>query len=133
MDFRLTIHEFPPSVNHLYFSMHGKKAMSTEGRGFQRRLLFQITQEQGSQLAEFDANEPYSVELTIYFPEIFNKSWPEKAQQRYKKRDATNLIKLLEDTLAKAIGVDDANFLRFTVEKKKDAENPRIEVRITDY
>lgn len=130
----LTIQEFPPSVNRLYFSLpRGGKAMTTEGLRFQRHVISIIATEHGPSLKKFDANKPYTVELMVYFPEIYNKGWPKTAQQRYKRRDATNLIKLLEDTLAKAIGVDDANFLRFTVEKRMDPKCPRIEIRISEY
>jgi Holliday junction resolvase RusA-like endonuclease len=95
--------------------------------------MFQIQQEFGHVIHKFDKNAPYDISVLVYFDEIYNKSWPATAQQKYKKRDATNVIKLLEDTLAKAIGVDDANFLRFTVEKRMDKAQPHIEIVVKDY
>ena len=130
----LTLKEFPPSINKLYFNHpRGGKAMTNEGKRFQRLVVEQIQQEIGHKLAQFKEDQPYEVRITVYFPTILNKGWPEKAQQKYKKRDADNILKLLLDTLSKAIGVDDANFLMITVEKQMDPEEPRIEVYIKEY
>lgn len=131
--FSIELKEFPPSINKLYFSLpHGGKAMTKEGVRFQHLVVSQISKAWGPELAKFDNTKPYAVSVTVFFPEIFNKGWPDKASQRFKKRDATNLIKLLEDTLAKAIGVDDANFVRFSITKWKDEENPRIIINIRE-
>jgi Holliday junction resolvase RusA-like endonuclease len=133
MKWSVVLTEFPPSINRLYFSLpRGGKAMTTDGRRFQSHTVSKLHDTWGPMLKGFDANKPYAVTVTVFFPSILNKGWPGKAQQRFKKRDATNLIKLLEDTLAKAIGVDDANFLSFTIRKYQDPKNPRIEVMIED-
>lgn len=133
-EFWLTIKEFPPSANDLYFSSpRGGKAMTTKGKRFQRLVVDQIHREAGHKLAQFKADQPYEILVMVFFPTIYNKGWPEKAQQRYKKRDADNLLKLLLDTISKAIGVDDANFLKVAVEKHMDPKNPRIEIVIRDF
>ena len=130
----LTINEFPPSANDLYFSHpKGGKVMSQKGRSFQRRIIDQINQELGPRLHLFKNDLAYEVRVTVFFPTILNKGWPGKAQQKYKKRDADNILKLLLDTISKAIGVDDANFLMVTVEKLMDPKKPRIEVFIREY
>jgi len=134
MSLHLCIKEFPPSINKLYFNHpRGGKSVTTAGKAFQRRILYQIQQEHGPELVQFKPNDPYDLTIEMYFPEIYNKGWPKTAQQRFKRRDADNLLKLLLDTLSRAIGVDDANFLRFTVVKRRDPENPRIEVTIAPY
>lgn len=125
------LEEFPPSINKLYFSLpRGGKAMTTAGKRFVRKVTMQLQREWGPMLKEFDQAEPYHVDIVVYFPDIINKTWPSVAKQRYKKRDADNLMKLLLDTIAKAIGVDDANFLKITMEKRMDPMKPRIHIYI---
>lgn len=125
------LEEFPPSINKLYFSLpHGGKAMTPAGKRFQRRTMMQLQRTWGPALSEFSPDQPYHIDVIVYFPEIINRTWPRVAQQKYKKRDADNLMKLLLDTISKAIGVDDANFLKITVEKRRDPKKPRIHIYI---
>lgn len=132
MTLKIRLSEFPPSINKLYVSLpRFGKAMSQEGKRFKRVVLAQMQEEWGPDLVKVDPNTAYEVEIYVYFPLIINKGWPETAQQKYKKRDADNLLKLLLDTLADAMGIDDANFLRITVEKLENRDNPHIYVKVS--
>jgi Holliday junction resolvase RusA-like endonuclease len=46
------------------------------------------------------------------------------------RRDASNAIKLLEDGIAVALGVNDNTFLPCVASKETDRANPRVEVTV---
>ena len=63
----------------------------------------------------------YELRLIFWFPEeeILNKGWlKNQAKTLYKRVDAGNRRKLLEDCLAEALGIDDSLFFKVTLEKR---------------
>ena len=53
-----------------------------------------------------------------------------KSGERFKRLDASNRLKLIEDGLSEALGVDDSRFQMGSVLKYMDPDNPRTEVLI---
>ena len=81
----------------------------------------------------------YEMEMGFYFAEIENKGWFEtykkgdkkgqrKAATRWKRIDTTNLVKLAEDAVKSATGVDDCATFDHWLKKRKDASNPRVDI-----
>jgi len=64
-----------------------------------------------------DQNAPYELQLDFYLPVLVNKGWPKKAKTKYKRRDVSNLVKVVEDLLSWCLGVDDSCFLKLTIQK----------------
>jgi Holliday junction resolvase RusA-like endonuclease len=102
----------PPSANHAYFDLpRGGRALSKKGKKFKTETAAHLTRNYPTELRFFQKNKPYGVYITFYIPDMYNKTWPEKAESRYKKADATNLVKLLEDVLSSVANTDDSQNL----------------------
>ena len=131
----------PPSSNNIYVKKpKGGMTKSTEARSWERRALQTIVRDNNLGLqSEFDREAMYWLDLTFYFEEITNKGWHErwkkgakkgqrKAENKWKKIDLSNRIKLLEDTVRKAVGVDDSATMELSLHKRCSPDNPRVEI-----
>ena len=132
----------PPSDNQMYENMPsrpikrgGKTILLTGGRRLSSagESFKKIVQDRVGELAACSPhvllqNIPYTLILKVFFDVVENKGWPDSTQNRYKKVDATNRIKLVTDAVAEVTGVDDRHHFLTTVRKERDASNPRIEL-----
>jgi hypothetical protein len=132
----LTLPGLPPSVNAIYMTVMkavpGKRPMpirvlTTEGQKYKKEMSAHLAQKFPSELAKFKPNKPYLVMFRLHVPDLLTKTWPAKAKSRYKKLDATNRTKILEDVLADVAAVDDANNIAFLVHKV-DAPAEKTEI-----
>ena len=133
---RVWIPFLPPSSNKIYEPtwVRGKprgKRLSGAGRRFKVRAM-KVLQEGGRvALLDFKEHVPYELTLAVFLQKIKNKGWATgDADNRYTKVDITNRIKLIEDTVADAIGVDDRHNFRVSLEKHCDPDHPGIYVRL---
>lgn len=134
--------DMPESVNHLYITgMHGGKVLSAAGRQF-RDGLCKAVAEATMHVAGgwrqkiddvYDRRCAVEVFYTIYFADLLNKSWrPGKvnksgnAQCPFKRQDASNYIKVIEDAVVEGTGIDDAAHFWTHVSKEWDPDHPRI-------
>lgn len=122
-----TLTEFPPSANRMYIRTRRGTILSKEARKFKADALVQLLKEWMFS-PKLEKHLPYKLTLRFYFPKVENSGWPKKAKNRFVKRDVSNLIKVLEDVVAQATGVDDSNTTEVVVYKKLDVDNPRIEI-----
>lgn len=130
---RLSVPGLPPSINHFYmtFKKGGKtiRAITKEGRAYKKLTLAHLTQEYPTEFAMIKKDMPYLIVVKLFFKTIFNRSWPETAKTRYKRLDGTNRIKVFEDVLADASGIDDSQNLTFIIEKcDGGGDEPHTEV-----
>lgn len=117
----------PPSVNNLYrdtfFKAKGKlmskRSLTDEGKLFKKETLAYIVKKYQPGLRFFKKNVPYVFYYRFLVQELENKTWPKNAENRYKKFDASNLVKVLEDVIVEASGIDDSNYLTVVSEKRK--------------
>lgn len=131
----LHIPSIPTSINALYQDavfktgkvLRSRRVLSEEGRRFKRETLAYLVKNFQPELRFFKRNVPYVAYYRFMTTELQNKTWPKSAENRYKKFDASNLIKVLEDVLVEAAGVDDSSFLTVVSEKRK---GPREETHI---
>jgi len=59
----------------------------------------------------------YGLALLFVFESIYNSGWPGRTKNRYKRTDVTNRVKLLEDCVASASGVDDSQYFPILLSK----------------
>lgn len=127
----------PPSSNHIYIQ---GRILTPEARKFGEDFAHHCTQNYlhliNSELQP-TAKSLYAIHLRFYFETVINETYnntrlPEskRAKTRYKKFDLTNRIKLLEDCVRDAIGIDDCMTFVATQEKHMDPSFPRVEIYI---
>lgn len=119
---RFDIPGLPPSANNAYANMRGGgRILTPEGRAYKTETRSFITRTYPFQVAQVRQNEPYVLYVRLHFDNIENDGWPKKAKSRYKTIDASNRVKLLEDCVKDACGVDDAQHMIVIVEKRLGA------------
>jgi hypothetical protein len=116
----------PPSANNAYVNLpHGGRRLSKEGEKYKNETLAFFTRTYRKELLTFKKNTPYLVAMTFFFDAVETKGWASgKAESRYKKFDATNRPKLLEDVLKDAAGIDDSQNLDVYLRKRDVAQCP---------
>lgn len=127
----------PPTSNNIYTRAHGKRIMTSEARSWKRKGISEICRSAklGIQ-SEFNPDSMYFLVMHFYFEDIFNKGWfevvtkgerkGEPKASKWKKIDLSNRIKLAEDTLKAAVGVDDCATFAHVLVKDCDPDNPRL-------
>ena len=123
-----TISTFPPSVNKLYTKTKWGQTRSAAAKKFKLEASLELAK-QWAFASPLPRDTPLELSLRFYFPVLQNAGWP-KTKTKYKKQDVSNYIKLLEDIIVSATGVDDSNHHAVHAYKLEDAKNPRIEVTI---
>lgn len=140
----------PISINKAYTVVRGRTLLTSAGRKYKDAVKLEVSRSSFQWKAALDTihNEGGYVELsiTVYFEELYNKSWSPgamtqpkpnkktgivpKAQLRnpYKKVDVGNMLKLLEDAIVSGCGIDDASHLDIHMYKRHDPNRPRVEV-----
>ncbi len=115
--FRAFVPLLPPSVNDLYFYTPTGPRDKTPTKTFKSKASKALMKSIAFDAEPLDSNTPYRLEIRFYLPALYNKSWPEKAKTRFKRRDTSNLIKLIEDVVSKSLGVDDSAFVEIFAQK----------------
>ena len=124
----------PPSSNQIYVPVwiRGKpmgKRLSKKAQVFKRQTM-QVLQDVGhAALLQFNDHVPYELRIIVFFEIIKNKGWP-KTDYKYKRIDITNRVKLIEDAVSDAVGIDDRHNFRVVVEKHCDPENPGMYIEL---
>lgn len=128
----------PPSVNHQYTERDGRRVLSREARHYKNHLqrafkrlkaagklqlkpleTFQFSLLDGLNASSTSPNETFlQLRLEFFF----------KTQQR---RDLDNGLKIVQDLVCEAFGVDDRNVVAVELVKRVDAQNPRLEVTVS--
>ena len=119
----LTIPGVPISQDQAYESVtKGKgpkritvRRLSDEGHRYKKDVRAHVLRHYPEALNFFKPNFPYLLIISFCFDgweTLNNKSWLEedpkkRAKTRYKRLDVSNRIKLFEDALAEAVGLDD--------------------------
>lgn len=122
---KFSIPFFPPTTNHAFYSKHGRLHLSDVGKAFKLNVTSYLARRHPSDLLFFKKNVPYFLYLRFFFDGgLENKGWNElkrsgerKSETRYKVFDATNRVKLTEDALKDAFGIDDSQFIAVLTQK----------------
>ncbi len=124
---KLELMGIPPTANHAYATVHGHRVLSSKGKKYKTETKTSLVERFPRELRFFRDNAPYLVAVRFYFEEIENKGWFQgTAASRYKRLDLTNRVKLLEDCLKDAAGIDDSQHLRVILDKQKGTERTVI-------
>lgn len=129
------------SVNRLYGNQGARKFLTKEGATFKSELVNAVSKmilplQWPAVMEEVYCNEAWvRFHLTIY-ADIRNPTWrpgggSTKGGNRrspMRKVDASNYLKLIEDSVAEAVGIDDSVNLDITIRKRQSVE-PRIIVK----
>ncbi len=109
----------PPSVNHLYRTgADGKRYMTKEGREFKKEVAKEVMVAGGSKKCP---PPPFALHLHLRLPDAL-------------RRDASNLVKALEDAIFAQLGHDDSLVYDLHIWKYVDRSDPgvTVEIRHTD-
>lgn len=119
----LRVPSLPPSTNHAYFNLpRGGRTLTSAGKKYKRETAAHISQRYPKEMATLKPDVPYLLHVRFHLSDLENKTWPTSAKTRYKRIDASNRLKLLEDVLAEVAGIDDAQNLMIILEKCQGAE-----------
>ncbi len=135
----------PPSINHQYTERDGRWVLSREARHYKehlakafRRLKVagKLRPQETNEMAEanlplrlFDEPEP-SDPLRPSSPP-FLRLRLEFFFKTAQRRDLDNGLKIVQDAICQALGVDDRQVVAVELVKCVDAQNPRLEVTVT--
>lgn len=129
---RLDLVGLPPSSNHAYVELppivRGRKViprgrrLTEDGERYKRETITHIVRSYPNELAQIKPNVGLFLYVRFFLPSLYNKGWPKTAESRYKKIDVTNRVKLLEDCIKDACGVDDSQNEFVLLEKRQGPE-----------
>jgi crossover junction endodeoxyribonuclease RusA len=113
----------PPSVNHQYATVNGRRLMSSAGRAYKAQVgqlvwlkLAQSTH-RASLLAQLQS-EWLALSIRFYFTTAL-------------RRDVDGGLKIAQDALCEGLGINDNRIVETHLYKHIDKDNPRIEVQLT--
>jgi len=115
--FEAKITTLPPSVNKMYVHTKWGPRPSAAMKKFKAKAAAELIKQISFDMEPLDKNSPYRLSLEFYLPALVNKSWPGKAKTKYKRRDVSNLVKVVEDVLSRCLGIDDSCFLEEELKK----------------
>jgi crossover junction endodeoxyribonuclease RusA len=112
----------PPSVNHLYATVNGRRVLSRAGRDFKALVADEVEAWQDRERLSNAAIETFgrhylSLTITFYFSTPL-------------RRDLDGGLKITQDALCEAIGVNDNLVTEIHLSKRVDRQHPRIEIRL---
>ena len=119
----MVVPSVPPSMNHAYenkprkvrvggrFQTKHLRMLSEEGKAYKIATSTHLVRNYPTELQLFRKNRPFALFLCFVFSEadLMVKAYPDKSDNRYKKLDVGNRLKLFEDALAEATGLDDSH------------------------
>lgn len=128
---RVWVPLLPPSSNNIYVRHPSGKGrvLSGKARRFKIRAMQAVQEGARVALMKLQPNVPYALHLAIFFEQVENKA--SRYGHRYKKMDLSNRIKLIEDTIAEAVGLDDCHNFQTVMEKHCDPDNPGLYVTLS--
>ncbi len=113
----------PPSVNHQYATVNGRRLISSSGRAYKAQVgqlvwlkLAQSTH-RTALLAQLQS-EWLALSIRFYFTSAL-------------RRDVDGGLKIAQDALCEGLGINDNRIVETHLYKYIDKNNPRIEVHLT--
>jgi crossover junction endodeoxyribonuclease RusA len=112
----------PPSINHQYATVQGRRVLSSASRRFkavvgQEVLCALAKRNSGPPLGQMLEGTPLALDLLFYFESKL-------------RRDIDGGLKITQDAVCEAIGINDNRIVEVTLRKKQDAAAPRLELSL---
>ncbi|MGQ4809171.1 hypothetical protein NKDENANG_02582 [Candidatus Entotheonellaceae bacterium PAL068K] len=110
----------PPSVNHQYATVQGRRVLSRAGRAYKQLVAEEIEHRRESgelseaTLSRFQGHY-LSLIIVFYFAAVL-------------RRDLDGGLKIAQDAICEALGVNDNLVVEIHLRKRVDRQHPRIEV-----
>ena len=113
----------PPSVNHQYATVNGRRLLSSAGRAYKAQVgqLVWLKLAQSAHRAALLVrlqSEWLALSIRFYFTSAL-------------RRDVDGGLKIAQDALCEGLGINDNRIVETHLYKHIDKDNPRIEVRLT--
>jgi len=113
----------PPSVNHQYATVNGRRVISSAGRAYKAQVgqLVWLKLAQSTHHAALLArlqSEWLVLSIRFYFTSAL-------------RRDVDGGLKIAQDALCEGLGINDNRIVETHLYKHIDKDNPRIDVRLT--
>jgi crossover junction endodeoxyribonuclease RusA len=116
----------PPSINHQYATVQGRRVLSSAGRRFKNHVgqeVLYLLDRRRSPSASVQTLQGLrlTLDLRFYFVSIL-------------RRDIDGGLKITQDALCEALGINDNRIVEVSLRKDVDALAPRMELslRVTD-
>lgn len=112
----------PPSINHHYATVQGRRVLSSEGRRFktlvgQEVLCALAKRRTGPPSHAIPASAPLGLDLHFYFVSEI-------------RRDIDGGLKITQDAVCEALGINDNRIVEVTLRKEKDVTSPRMKLSL---
>ena len=112
----------PPSINHHYATVNGRRVLSAAGRRFKalvgQEVLCALSKRAGGRgLLAGQSNAPLALDLRFYFVSEL-------------RRDIDGGLKITQDAVCEALGINDNRIVEVTLRKARDAAAPRMELAL---
>ena len=112
----------PPSINHQYATVQGRRVLSSAGRRFkalvgQEVLCALAKRKSPPPLGQTQDGTPLALDLRFYFESEL-------------RRDIDGGLKITQDAVCEALGINDNRIVEVTLRKKRDAAAPRLELTL---
>lgn len=112
----------PPGVNNLYLSVNGRRVLSQEGKRFKTQVRERLDEmHYTGDLPEETINSLRSGYLSLFIDFYF---------QTPMRRDLDGGLKITQDALCEALGINDNRVVDIHLVKRVDPLRPRIEVQL---
>jgi crossover junction endodeoxyribonuclease RusA len=113
----------PPSVNHQYATVNGRRLISSAGRAYKAQVeqLVWLTLTQSTHRAALLTrlqSEWLALSIRFYFTSAL-------------RRDVDGGLKIAQDAICEGLGINDNRIVETHIYKHVDKDNPRIEVQLT--
>ena len=113
----------PPSINHQYATVHGRRVLSRAGRDFKALVADTVEHwldghEDAAAVAAVFQRHYLSLTIIFYFATAL-------------RRDLDGGLKIAQDALCEASATNDNLVVEIRLSKRVDRHNPRIEVLLT--
>ena len=113
----------PPSINHQYATVHGRRVLSSAGRAYKdhvrRQIWLVLTQSPHKQALMQRLRTGFlALSIRFYFTSPL-------------RRDVDGGLKIAQDALCESIGLNDNRIVETHLYKHQDRANPRIEVSLS--
>ena len=112
----------PPSINHQYATVNGRRVLSRNGREFKALVAEEVEAWQDRKRISNDTLALFgrhylSLSITFYFTSAL-------------RRDLDGGLKIAQDALCEALGVNDNLVVEIYLRKRIDRQHPRIDVSL---
>lgn len=113
----------PPSINHQYATVQGRRVLSSAGRTYKQhvgqQLWLALSQSPHKQsLMHRLRSEPLALSIRFYFTSPL-------------RRDVDGGLKIAQDALCEGIGLNDNRIVETHLYKDVDRTNPRIQIALS--